>query len=133
MPPALVDEILTLATEWADAHPEEFERVAADDFDDTIGYIVYDSFDQVLEALNTIEQDLTTDLAGDNDIGEFELQAPAQLWELVENAAKMLHVMGLQVEAAGEPIREAATAYTGRQIMRPGDRRPFFRSGNDHE
>jgi hypothetical protein len=32
----------------------------------------------------------------------------------------MFHAMGMQAEAAGEAIREAATAFTGRQIVRPG-------------
>jgi hypothetical protein len=46
-PQALIDELFTLASGWAGVHPKAFERAAADNFDDSIGYIVHDSFDQV--------------------------------------------------------------------------------------
>src|ERR1700694_4599051 len=42
MPSALVDELLALATGWANAHPEEFEKAARAEFDDHIFYIVHD-------------------------------------------------------------------------------------------
>jgi hypothetical protein len=129
----LIDELFRLTTEWADAHPEEFERVAADDSDGLVSYIVHDSFDQVLETLERIKQDVTMVLhRDDHSSGELAFHASPHLLELVENAAKMLHVWGLEVEAAGEAIREAATAHTGRQIARPGDgSRPFFSSAAD--
>ena len=92
----------------------------AEEFDGLISFIVHDSFDQVQETLQRIEQDVTEVLEGNDYSGEFARQAPPQLRELVENTVKMLHVTGLQLDAAGEAIRKAATARTGRQIVRPG-------------
>jgi hypothetical protein len=105
----------------------------AEEFDGLISYIVHDSFDQVQETLQRIEQDVTRVLKGNDYSGEFERQAPPQLRELVENTVKMLHVMGLQLDAAGEAIREAATAHTGRRIERPGgpESRGFFQESED--
>jgi hypothetical protein len=56
--------------------------------------------------------------AGEDVFGEFAAQAPPELRDVVANAAKMFHAMGLQAAAAGEAIREAATAFTGRKITR---------------
>jgi hypothetical protein len=134
LPAALVEELFSLGSAWAESHPEEFKLIAADDFDDSIGYIVHDSFDQVLATLKRITRDVTNVLEGNDHAGEFALQAPPQLRELVENAAKMLNAMFLQVEAAGEAIREGATAFTGRQIARPGDGiRPFLNESADDD
>jgi hypothetical protein len=119
-PPALIKELFELGTRWADAHPEEFERAAARDFDDGLSHATHYCLDQVLETLKATEEALTKLLAGEDAFGEFNLQAPPPLREVVENAAKMFHAMGLQAEAAGEAIREAAAAFTGRQIVRPG-------------
>jgi hypothetical protein len=114
VPAALVDEFLKLGRTWAKSHPEEFERAGDEEFDHLIGYIVNDSFDAVLEKMEEAEEDLAEALKN----SEFMLQASAVLRNRLEDAAKMLHVMGLQIEAAAEAITTAATAYTGRPIIR---------------
>jgi hypothetical protein len=128
----LIDELFTLTTGWANAHPEQFERASVEDFDDLISYVVHDEFDQVMETLKRVELDVTKVLQGDDySGGELAFHAPPHLLELIENAAKMLHVWSLQIEAAEEAI-SAATAFTGHQIERPGDgSRPFFPSADD--
>jgi hypothetical protein len=121
--PELIDEMLTLTTAWADAHPEVFEEVAAGDFDDLVSYIIFDSFDQVRTTLKRIERDIAKVLQGDDySSGELAFHAPPQLLELIENAVKMLHVWGVQAEATADAIHAAATAHTGRQVMAPGVR-----------
>jgi hypothetical protein len=120
MPPTLIGELIALGIEWAKGHPEEFEREVADEFDDGLSHATHYLLDQVLETLKETKDALTELLAGEDAFGEFALQAPPELREVVENAAKMFHAMGLQADAAAEAIREAATAFTGRRITRPG-------------
>jgi hypothetical protein len=102
-PSTLADELLTLGRTWAESHPEEFEREGDEEFDHLIGYIVNDSFDAVLEKMEEAEEDLAEALEN----SEFVLQASAVLRNRLEDAAKMLHAMKLQIDAAAEAIDEA--------------------------
>jgi hypothetical protein len=47
LPPELVDELLALGTEWANMHPEAFERAARAEFVDLILYITQDTFEEL--------------------------------------------------------------------------------------
>jgi hypothetical protein len=103
-PPALVEEIITLGRNWAIAHPGEFEREAAEEFDHLIGYIVEDSFGAALWKMEEAAEDLKEAL----NHPEFMRRATAVLRSRIEDAAKMVHTMKLQMEAAAEAIGEAA-------------------------
>jgi hypothetical protein len=102
-PAGLMEELVTLGGNWAIAHPEEFEREAAEQFEHLIGYIVEDSFGAAIGAMDEAEEDLTEAL-NDPEL----IRAPAMLRSRVADAAKMVHAMKLQVEAAAEAIDDAA-------------------------
>jgi hypothetical protein len=102
-PTALVDELVTLGRDWAIAHPEEFERAGTDEFSSIVSSFD-EAFDRLVEELQETENGFREVL----DEPEFKRQAPAMLRSRIEDAAKMVHAMKLQVEAAAEAIDEAA-------------------------
>jgi hypothetical protein len=103
VPAALTDELVTLGRDWAKAHPEEFGRAGNREFSSMIGSFD-EAFDQLVEELQETENDFRGMLAEP----EFLRQAPALLRSIVEDAAKMVHAMRLQTEAAAEALADAA-------------------------
>jgi hypothetical protein len=57
LPPALADEILARGREWADAHPEAFEKAARAEFDDHIMYITRDTFEELMRIFTDAQKE----------------------------------------------------------------------------
>lgn len=94
--------VVTLSREWARAHPEEFARAGINEFSSMVGSFD-EAFDQLLDELQETENGFREMLAEP----EFKRQASDMLRSRVEDAAKMVHAMKLQAEAAAEAIHDA--------------------------
>src|SRR6267154_2458798 len=92
-----------LASNWARSHPEEFERAGIKEYDDLIESCC-EGLDRLLEEQQETENDLRLMIAE----SEVVRQAPAMLRSRMEDAAKMVHAMMLQTEAAAEAMSDAA-------------------------
>jgi hypothetical protein len=95
--------VVKLARDWAIAHPEEFERAGTGEFSSIVSSFD-EAFARLVEELRETENGFRAVL----DEPEFKRQAPAMLRSRVEDAAKMVHAMKLQTEAAAEAIHDAA-------------------------
>jgi len=105
MPPALVEEFLKVGTEWANAHPEEFEKAARAEFDDHIFYIVHDTFDELIRIFTDAQNHFRKIL----DEPEFENYASTALRRRVKKEAQRLSVMRLQISGAAKAINTLAS------------------------
>jgi hypothetical protein len=104
LPPALSDELLTLACGWANAHPEEFEKAARAEFDDMILEIVDETFDEITR----ICSDATKRFRRILGEPEFANHASTPLRRRVQREAQRLRVMRLQVSGAAKAISTLA-------------------------
>jgi hypothetical protein len=102
-PASIVEELVALAGNWARSHPEEFERAGIKEYEDLIESCC-EGLDRLLAELQETENDLRLMITE----SEVVRQAPAMLRSRLEDAAKMVHAMKLQVEAAAEAIDDAA-------------------------
>jgi hypothetical protein len=57
IPQALLDELSKLGTDWANAHPEEFEKAARAEFDDHIMYITRDTFEELMRIFSDAQKE----------------------------------------------------------------------------
>jgi len=107
-PPGLANELLTLGRNWAESHPEEFERAGISEYSSII-----DSFDEILDEL--VDELRKTEKAFREilDEPEFLRLASADLREKVQDAMRMVHAMKLQCGAAAEVICDAACEESG--------------------
>jgi hypothetical protein len=103
--PALIEEIFALGTQWANAHPEEFERAGRKEYRQIVETAVDFTLDEALKELRETRKDLRSIL----DEPEFMRHAPPALRESVRNAAKMVRSMKKQLNAAGKAIIAAAS------------------------
>jgi hypothetical protein len=101
----LIEEIFALGTQWADAHPEEFERASRKEYKQIIETSVDFTLDEALKELREARKDLRSIL----DEPEFMRYAPPALRARVHDAAKMLRSMKKQLNAAGKAINAAAS------------------------
>jgi hypothetical protein len=104
MPQALFDELSKFAIEWADAHPEEFERAAREEFEDWIGYICRDTFDDLVAKFEEAQKNFRKIL----DEPEFKFHASNKLLRRVKHEAQRIRTMRLQVSGAAKAIRTLA-------------------------
>jgi hypothetical protein len=104
LPPALVDELLALATEWANAHPEEFEKAARAEFDDLLLEMVDETFNELARISGDAQKRFREIL----DDPEFGNHASTALRRRVQKEAQRLRVMRLQVSGAAKAINTLA-------------------------
>jgi hypothetical protein len=100
MPQALNEEVSKLAIEWANAHPEEFEQAAKEEFDDLIGYITHDFLDEIAAKLKEAHEATSKALKEP----EFMLHASVALRRRVKSEAQRLRVMRGQIRGATKAI-----------------------------
>jgi hypothetical protein len=116
MPPALVvDELLKLATEWANAHPEEFEKAARAEFDDLLLEMVDETFNELARICGDAQRRFRDIL----DEPEFAAHASVALRRRVQKEAQRLRVMPLQTSGAARAINTLA----GRLPLGPENQR----------
>jgi hypothetical protein len=111
IPQALLHELSKLGTEWANAHPEEFEKAARAEFDDHIFYIVHDTFDELTRIFADAQKHFRRILVEP----EFENHASRALRRRVQKEAQRLRAMRLQVSGAAKAINTLA----GRRPLGP--------------
>jgi hypothetical protein len=111
MPPALAEEFLNLGTEWANAHPEDFERAARAEFDDLIMEIVDETFDELARICSGATKRFREIL----NEPEFANHTSTALRRRVHKEAQRLRVMRLQVSGAAKAINTLA----GRRPLAP--------------
>jgi len=104
MPQALLDELSKLAIEWADAHPEEFERAAREEFEDWIGHICHDTLDDLVAKCSEAQKNFRQIL----DEPEFKFHASNKLRRRVKHEAQRIRTMKQQVIGAAKAIRTLA-------------------------
>jgi hypothetical protein len=104
MPPALVDELLKLATEWANAHPEQFEKAARAEFDDLLLEMVDETFNELARICGDAQKRFREIL----DEPEFAAHASTALRRRVQKEAQRLRVMRLQTSGAARAINTLA-------------------------
>jgi hypothetical protein len=104
MPADLADELLALGNEWANAHPEAFETAAREEFDDLIGYITQDVFDELARIFTDAQKNFREIL----DEPEFANYASTKLRRRVQKEAQRLRTMRLQVSGAANAINTLA-------------------------
>jgi hypothetical protein len=104
IPQALVDELSQLGTEWANAHPEEFEKAARAEFDDDILYITRDTFGELMRIFTDAQRQFRRIL----EEPDFANYASMPLRRRIQKEAKRLRTMRLQVSGAAKAINTLA-------------------------
>jgi hypothetical protein len=111
MPPTLVDELLALATAWADAHPEEFVRAARAEFDDLIMEMAHETFDEIARICSDAQKRFRRIL----DEPEFANHASTALRRRLQKEAQRLRVMRQHASGTAKAINTMA----GRRPLGP--------------
>jgi hypothetical protein len=112
MPEALLSELSTLGIEWADGHPEEFERAGRADFDDLIGYITQDTFNDLLHTFKEVSEHFRAVLSEP----EFERYASTALRRRMKQEAQRTRVMRSQISGAAKAIRTLADKCLAKEV-----------------
>src|SRR5882757_1316576 len=100
MPAELVNELLALANEWANAHPEEFEKAARAEFDDHIMYIADETFAEIARICGDAHRHVREILHDP----EFANHASTALRRRVQNEAQRLRSLRSQASGAAKAI-----------------------------
>jgi hypothetical protein len=106
IPQALLNELSQLGIEWANAHPEEFEKAARAEFDDHILYITRDTFDELTRIFTEAQKHFREIL----DEPEFANYASMPLRRRVQKEAQRLRSLRSQASGAAKAISTLAGA-----------------------
>jgi hypothetical protein len=104
MPPALADELLTLAREWAASHPEAFEKAARAEFDDHLLYIVDETFGELARICSAAAKHFH-EILDEPEFGNF---ATTPLRRRVQREAQRLRSLRSQASGAARAINTMA-------------------------
>lgn len=105
IPGPLLAELSKLGSEWANAHPEKFERAARAEFDDLIMEMADETFDEIARICSDAAQRFRRILIEEP---EFQNYASTALRRRVQKEAQRLRILRSQAAGAAKAINSMA-------------------------
>jgi hypothetical protein len=109
-PVHLREELLRLGIEWAEAHPENFERAGDSEFRSLLSDPA--DFEEILDGLKSGQDDLRSIL----EEPEFKRRASPQLVRRIKKESQRIRVMRLQITGAARAIKTLAEKCLAQEV-----------------